>query len=155
MSQSTNRPPRLTLPDTLPASTMIHNYPYSNRPIKDSEFRILRIQSAPSPHEPLVAKLNICERMPAVPYEALSYVWGKDEGPHENLEILSTEDNPFRSNVSFRIRPNLASALKCSFSIAPRVSSRGRIYMYESLLICSRFQKYARRTGTLDRCDMH
>jgi hypothetical protein len=155
MSQSTCKPLRLAFSDTPLAPTMIHNYPYNNRPIKDSEFRILRIQPASSPLVPLVAKLNICEREPAVKYEALSYVWGKDESHHENLEILSTEDNPFAGNVSFQIKPNLASALKRSFLVSPRLTPRVRLNMGELLLIRFRFQGYARRTSTVDGCYMH
>jgi hypothetical protein len=92
---------------------MTHNYPYE--PIKDSQFRILRLQPAASYDDPLVAKLNICSREPASKYEALSYVWGVDGGQHEDLKILSTGDRPFTGNVSFRIRPNLVSALKRSY----------------------------------------
>lgn len=89
---------------------MTHNYPY--KPIENSQFRILQLQPAASADEPLRAKLEICERQPTVNYEALSYVWGSDGGQHEDLNILSDE---IIGNLSFRIRPNLVSALKRSY----------------------------------------
>lgn len=89
---------------------MTHNYQYSE--IKEDDIRLLWLEPATCADAPLECKLSIKKRGPDLEYEAVSYVWGGDDGSYTQLKVLSTPEDQFVGNKYFFIRPNLVSALK-------------------------------------------
>ncbi|KAK3360772.1 HET domain-containing protein [Lasiosphaeria hispida] len=64
--------------------------------------RIIRLASAPSHDDPLIAALELVDVSNTTPYEALSYTWGTDP-PSDYLWL---------SDIPLPIKPNLEAALR-------------------------------------------
>jgi hypothetical protein len=90
-------------------SSMDHNFHYTD--ILEDEIRLLTLLPALSVEDPLECKLTVLTRNSAPEYEAISYVWGEDDGKYTQLRVLPSEDQ-IPSNRYFFIRPNLVSALQ-------------------------------------------
>jgi hypothetical protein len=92
------------------SSSMPHNFHYTE--IKEDQIRLLTLLPALSVEDPLECKIDVLDRSSAPEYEAVSYVWGADEGKHLQLRVVPSTDKEIPSNKFFYIRPNLVSALQ-------------------------------------------
>jgi hypothetical protein len=86
----------------------------------DDSIRVLELEPAASAQAPIHCNLTEIKLTPDAQYEALSYVWGKDEFP----EILNLPDG------YLKITENLASALK-----GLRMTNRSRILWVDAVCI--------------------
>jgi hypothetical protein len=89
---------------------MTHNYQYTD--IREDQIRLLTLLPAFSIDDPLECNLDVYNRDSAPSYEAVSYVWGDEDGNYTQLRVLPSSDQEIPGNKSFFIRPNLVSALK-------------------------------------------
>ena len=83
---------------------------YKYTAIDEKQIRVLSLLPAESIDAALECRLEVCSRSSPLKYEAVSYVWGTEEGPFTQLKILS--ENPSDGHNFTFIGPNLATALK-------------------------------------------
>jgi hypothetical protein len=98
-------------------SSMAHNFHYTD--ILETEIRLLTLLPSLSVEDPLECRLTVLTRDSAPDYEAVSYVWGADDGKYTQLRVLPSKENQIPSNKYFFIRPNLVSALKREYHFYP------------------------------------
>ena len=89
---------------------MSTTYRYTD--ISENQIRVLWLYPAPNKTDPLECRIAICNRNESPAYEALSYVWGADDGPLTQLKVHPTPETQSSGNRFFLIRPNLALALR-------------------------------------------